>query len=180
LKTRRLVIAFVSLLLTVCGAIATVSPASAASSRHTIGAHTDDLGSFGGQLIDENSGQCLGISGASKTEGAAAIQWNCDNFPDQTWIVEPAYDTADGSYNIINQNSAMCLGISGASETEGATAIQWPCDGFTDQDWFETNNGQFIDENSGQCLGILNASTKEGVNALQWNCDNFPDQSWSN
>lgn len=36
-------------------------------------------------LVNENSGQCLGISGGGTTQGTVAVQWPCNGHPDQRW-----------------------------------------------------------------------------------------------
>jgi Ricin-type beta-trefoil lectin domain len=37
-------------------------------------------------ILDENSGMCLGISGGSTSRGAYAIQWGCNGHADQAWF----------------------------------------------------------------------------------------------
>lgn len=36
-------------------------------------------------VVDWNSGMCLGITGGSTTVGAYAVQWGCNTSPDQEW-----------------------------------------------------------------------------------------------
>lgn len=36
-------------------------------------------------IVDDNSGLCLGISGGSLTAGALAVQWTCNGNADQSW-----------------------------------------------------------------------------------------------
>jgi hypothetical protein len=37
-------------------------------------------------IVDRNSGQCLGITGGSAAVGAQAVQWPCNGNPDQEWF----------------------------------------------------------------------------------------------
>jgi Ricin-type beta-trefoil lectin domain len=86
------------------------------------------------QIINVNSGKCMGVSGGSLSAGATIVQWTCDGSLNQYWRL----GGPDGAYaydTLINDNSGMCVGISGNSTSEGAKLVQWACDGNYDKQW---------------------------------------------
>ncbi|GAA0445057.1 RICIN domain-containing protein [Streptomyces stramineus] len=78
-----------------------------------------------------NSGQCLAVPGASKTEGTQVIQWPCGTWADHYWGI----DYTSGGKRLVNWNSGQCLAIPGASRAQGEKAIQWPCGTWADHYW---------------------------------------------
>ncbi|ONI75051.1 hypothetical protein ALI144C_40510 [Actinosynnema sp. ALI-1.44] len=127
---------------------------------------------------NSNSGKCLAIGGASKDDGAKAIQWACMGIPDQRWYLR---HMGSGLYAFINQNSGKCLAIGGSSTGEGAHAIQWTCLAITDQRWFAsvTSTGwEFVNQGSGKALAIAGASKDDGAQAIQWTRLGTPEQRW--
>ena len=68
----------------IAGRIAALSAGLAmAGSAALIGAPA--ASAAGNQIHNWNSGQCLGIYGASTSWGAQAIQWGCNGKADQSW-----------------------------------------------------------------------------------------------
>lgn len=131
------------------------------------------------QIVNKNSGLNLGVSGASTTSGAAAVQQSADSSANQQWQLEPA---ENGYYKIVNRNSGLVLGISGASTTAGATALQWGDTLTQDHLWSVVDAGggysKLVNKNSGLLLGIQNASTAAGATALQWSDNGTADHLW--
>ncbi|HEY8984798.1 MAG TPA: RICIN domain-containing protein [Streptomyces sp.] len=84
-------------------------------------------------VVNYNSGQCLGVPGASTTAGTQVIQWPCGTWADHYWAF--AIDTSNNKLHIINYNSGQCLAVPGASTSDGAQVIQWPCGTWADHYW---------------------------------------------
>src|SRR3954452_11378181 len=61
------------------------------------------------KIVNQNSGLVLGISNASQTAGAAALQWTDTGAADHLWHFLP---NSSGVYKIGNSNSGEILGIS--------------------------------------------------------------------
>ena len=130
-----------------------------------------------------NSKYCLGITGGD--DNAAAIQWNCNKAPDQTWH-RGNEDGTSGYYQIIN-GDGECLGVYQISTTEGALVVGWQCLGTTHPDqywaWDEssTDPGYYylVDYNSGQVVGVLDNSKALGASIVQWPNQHTPNnQLW--
>ncbi|MFG3285186.1 RICIN domain-containing protein [Streptomyces sp. NPDC048111] len=74
--------------------------------------------------------KCLGV-GSSGSNGAPAIQWDCNGSSDEHWdIVERSYNP--NLKEIKNRYSGKCLGVGGQTGN-GATIIQWDCNGADDE-----------------------------------------------
>lgn len=131
------------------------------------------------KLVNQHSGLVLGISNASQTAGAAAVQWSDNGTTDHLWHFIP---NGGGYYKIENVNSGEILGINGGSKTAGATALQWGDNGTTDHLWqfVAASNGYYkiVNQNSGLVLGIASASTSAGAGALQWSDTGASDHLW--
>lgn len=131
------------------------------------------------KLVNQHSGLVLGISSASQTAGAAAVQWTDNGTSDHLWHFIP---NGSGYYKIENVNSGEILGINGGSKTAGATALQWGDNGTADHLWqfVDAGNGydKIVNQNSGLVLGIANASTSTGAGALQWTDTGSSDHLW--
>jgi len=122
------------------------------------------------------NGLCLGVSGASLTEGAEVVQWTCNGGPDQSWV--PVTVIKKAVFKFRNLNSNMCLGVEGGSTAKGANVVQWPCIDHTDQDW-DTIGTDLVNNPTAFCLGITSAETFPGARAITWTCTNGADQTWS-
>lgn len=131
------------------------------------------------KIINQNSGLVLGISGASKTGGAVALQWTDNGTADHLWHFIP---DGGGNYKIENINSREVLGISGGVKTAGTDALQWADNGTNDHLWqfVSAGNGYYkiVNQNSGLVLGINGASKAAGAVALQWTDNGTADHLW--
>jgi hypothetical protein len=131
------------------------------------------------KIVNKNSGLVLGISNASTTVGADALQWSDNGTADHLWRF---VDAGSGYVKIVNKNSSLVLGISNASTTAGALALQWSDSGGADHLWQIVDAGggyvKIVNKNSGLLLGITNASTAAGALALQWSDNGTSDHLW--
>jgi hypothetical protein len=130
------------------------------------------------KLFNVNSSLLLGVSAASTSAGAAALQWTDNGTRDHLWSLTAA---GTGVYRIVNQNSGLVLGVTGT--TAGAAVTQQANTGSTSQLWqpIAMGGGQFKvrNVNSGLLLGIANASTAAGATALQWTDNGTADHLWT-
>lgn len=82
-------------------------------------------------MFNANSGKCLTVQNASVSNGAAAVQYTCDNvapFNERWEFVDLGTHPADHWYHIRNAHSGLCLTIHGASTANGAFGVQYTCD----------------------------------------------------
>jgi hypothetical protein len=82
-------------------------------------------------IINDHSGLCVAVPGASTTPGTQVNQFPCGGFGDHYWHVE----NRGATVNIINFNSRQCLSVPGARTDETAPVNQFPCGDFPDQFW---------------------------------------------
>lgn len=84
-------------------------------------------------MVNEYSGKCLDISGASTADGAAVIQYTCSGATNQQFTLNPV--TALGSskdYQLVAVHSGKCVDVSNISTAPGARIHQWTCDPASD------------------------------------------------
>ncbi|HVU68612.1 MAG TPA: RICIN domain-containing protein, partial [Ktedonobacteraceae bacterium] len=131
------------------------------------------------KLVNKNSGLLLGITNASTSAGAQALQWSDNGTADHLWQI---VDAGGGYVKIVNKNSGLLLGITNASTSAGAIALQWSDNGTADHLWRIVDAGggyvKLVNKNSGLLLGITNASTSAGALALQWSDNGTADHLW--
>ena len=131
------------------------------------------------RLQNVNSGLVLGVSGASTSSGAAALQWSNNGTRDHLWDL---VGDGNGAYKIVDENSGLVLGVAGASTSSGAAVEQLTDDGDTGELWNADSVGggeyKLVNEKSGLVLGINGASTSAGATALQWTDNGTSDHLW--
>lgn len=137
-----------------------------------------------GNLVVQESGFCLDVTGISAAAGAIVQQWPCWNGPNQQWEFTP---TPDGHYTIQSRQTGLLLTVANASTANGAQMIMQP-----NQGWFEPPANQMwsvsapnaygqrsiISANSDSCLDDTGFSTKPGTPVQQWTCWGGPTQKW--
>ncbi|HLL67926.1 MAG TPA: RICIN domain-containing protein [Micromonosporaceae bacterium] len=84
-------------------------------------------------IVNENSGQCLTVGGASTTAGAPVVQSTCvPGAAQQNWTFTT---TSAGVSTVRSVLSGQCLDVFGRSLLDGAVIDQWPCHGGANQQW---------------------------------------------
>lgn len=139
------------------------------------------------ELINANSGMCMGVLGGVMQEGQPIVQWPCENHPDQYW----SYMQQDGTYVITNlANPSYCLSISGPNE--GWQLVIVDCEGYpniyeywTDSSFVESNGAWMhvlTNNGSGYVAAVDSARTDQGASVLQWvnqvSGTSHPEQQW--
>ena len=125
------------------------------------------------QLVDQNSGDCLDISGGSTSNGASLVIWPCKSSGQSNQ--EFSFNPVSGGYGeLTNQNSNKSLAVLSASTSQGAQVIQYTTNGTSNSLWLPVSLGngqwQFKNQNSGLCLDVTGASTQQGTKLQQWGC----------
>ena len=131
------------------------------------------------KLENVNSKLVLGISGASQTAGADAVQWADNGTTDHLWHFVPR---GNNEYNIENMLTHQVLGVSGASTADGAQIVQWADSGTSDHLWevISGSAGYYIKNvNSGLYLEVANAGTSDTAKIDQWSNTGCTCQEWT-
>jgi GH43 family beta-xylosidase len=138
---------------------------------------TDVLGA-GYQVVNRNSGLCLGAASSSTSDGANVQQQGCTGSANQ-WVLDP---TADGYYRLVNENSAKALDVENCGTGTGANIRQWAWVNNSCQQWqvTPTTDGWFrlTNRNSGNVLEVANCGTGSGANVQQWTWQDNNCQQW--
>ncbi len=134
------------------------------------------------QVIAQNSGKCLDVTGISTKAGAPLQQWTCLGGLNQQWTFLPQ---SDGSYEIQSLNSSMGLNVNGNSSANGANVVQWPLQQTSNMDWKlvpakAAGTYQIQVKSTGDCLDVRGgvAATGNGVQIQQWPCTGNTNQAW--
>jgi len=129
-------------------------------------------------FVAVHSGKCMDVSGGSRENGAAIIQWDCHGGDNQQWNLVPV-----GSYyKLIARHSGKCLDVSGGSYDSGANIIQWDCHGGDNQLWRLEPTGSYyrlVAKHSGKCLDVSGGSYDNGARLIQWDCHGSNNQLWA-
>lgn len=139
---------------------------------------TADVQGAAYQVVNRNSGWCLGVAGSSASDGANVQQQGCTGAANQ-WVLDP---TADGYYRLVNANSNKVLEVANCGTGTGANVTQWAWLNNRCQQWqvTPTMDGWFrlTNRNSGQVLEAANCGTGSGTNVQQAGWQNTSCQQW--
>lgn len=171
-------------------AVGIASPAAAApsepeSTEHSLAAVPDWV-----IVRNDNSDKVIAIQGASKSPGAAAIQWPFVNNADSNDVmglefvgnllrIKPGHTFSNDG----NVHNDQCLAVAGASFALGAKIIQHTCtyDSVNNDVWQlrSTSNGyEFYNVNSHLCIVVSGASMSNGAALIQHNCNGTANSRW--
>jgi hypothetical protein len=125
------------------------------------------------QLVVQNSGLCVDVSGGSVSNGAPIIQWTCKSSGQANQ--EFQFNPVSGGYGELqNENSGSDIVVQGASTSAGAPVIQYTQNGTSNGLWLpiQLSDGtwQFKNQHSGLCLDMTSNSTSTGTQFEQWSC----------
>lgn len=127
------------------------------------------------KIVNEHSGLCLGISGASTQSAAHAVQQLCANVTYQNWVARNVEISGNYTYyKFINVNSGLYLGVAGSSTADNADVDQFTySSGYHQQWWVSAYAGHtyLVNRNSGKCLEVQGDSTAAQALAKQLTCD---------
>lgn len=122
--------------------------------------------------VTKNSSQCIDVSGAAMTDGAAIIQWGCSAGADnQQWILVAHPNAA---YSLVSKSSGKCLDVTSFSTADGAPIQQYSCTAGPNQLFTVTTESdgyhRLVAKHSNKCLGIAAASATAGAKLEQSAC----------
>ncbi|MET9736400.1 RICIN domain-containing protein [Streptomyces sp. NPDC006458] len=129
-------------------------------------------------LTAVHSGKCADVADRATGDGAALIQWSCQNTVNQQFWLK---SVASGRVQIISRFSGKCLDVAGASTANGARVVQNRCDGSTHQQWtVKASSGrvELAARHSGKCLDVTDQSQGDGAALEQWTCNGGDNQKW--
>lgn len=116
-------------------------------------------------LVNRATGLALDVSGASTSDGAAAITWTAHGNPNQRWIA-----TTTGTHTrLTSRHSGKVLEVPGASTADGAACVHWGHNGGNNQQWTLQSTGdghhRLINRHSGNAADL--AGTGNGSAVVQ-------------
>ncbi|MEV0155111.1 endo-1,4-beta-xylanase [Micromonospora sp. NPDC050686] len=122
----------------------------------------------GNRLRNEASGRCLDVNGASSTNGAQMIIWDCHTGANQQF-------TENGR---ALQVMGRCLDV--PNNAAAGTRVQiWDCHGGVNQQWVFNSNATISNAQTGLCLDVNGASTANGSAVIVWSCHGGANQRWA-
>jgi len=127
-------------------------------------------------IVNDATGYCLDVTGASSTEGVQLDAWTCNAGSNQNWTM-----SAEGNgYYVTSQLDGQVMDDSGQSTTSGGKIIQWDPNGGTNQEWTFTSNGSgfYTIKNVDSGLCLQPASTTDGALMEQITCGSSTGQLW--
>ncbi|SEU24491.1 glycoside hydrolase family 97 catalytic domain-containing protein [Stigmatella erecta] len=132
------------------------------------------------KIINRQSGKALAVQNASRSDGAAVIQWAyVDSTTNDEWRL---VDAGGGYYGLLNRNSGRTLDVYDASAAAGAKLIQYTSRGSANQQWQLTDVGggyvRIVSRHSGMVLDVESASLADGANVIQWPWSGDANQQW--
>jgi alpha-galactosidase len=122
-------------------------------------------------LRGAGSGKCLDVNGASQANGTAAIIWDCNGQPNQTW-------TSNGAQELRVYGS-KCLDVYDQGSANGTAVIVWECNGQANQRWRLNGDGSITAAGANRCLDVPNNATASGTAVEIWDCNGGAGQRWS-
>ena len=134
------------------------------------------------QLVEQQAGQCLAVTGASLTQGAQVVQTSCATADRQLWSLV----AQSGSYALKAKHSGQCLDVTAASQADAAPLIQWPCTAQPNQT-FQFERRLFappsalsiVGAQSGQCVNVDGGFATAGTAAIHWPCAGPGNDTWT-
>jgi hypothetical protein len=132
--------------------------------------------------VTKSSSQCLDVSGAEVTNGAAIIQWGCRATADnQKWILVAHPNSV---YSLVSKSSGKCIDVPSYSTADGTKIQQYSCNAGPNQLFTITTESdgyhRLVAKHSNKCLSITSASTAAGARLEQSTCiAGATHQRWS-
>ncbi len=118
--------------------------------------------------------QALEVYAFGTDNGVNVDQWEYWGGATQSWVLEPAVKTYEGTYYIKNVNSGLYLDVANGSTENGANVQQWEYNGCQAQQFKIESSGDgyyyILTGASGytKCVDIYNGSSADATNVVQW------------
>ncbi len=117
------------------------------------------------------SGRCLDVDGASQTNGAQTLIWDCHGGVNQQWT-----STSAGELRVYGNK---CLDVNGAGTADGSSVIIWDCNGQNNQKWRLNSDGTITAVGANKCLDVSGYGTANGSKVHIWSCHGGTNQQWT-
>jgi mannosyl-oligosaccharide alpha-1,2-mannosidase len=128
------------------------------------------------RLVNRATGRALDVSGASTSDGAAAIAWTVNSGANQHWIAA----TTDGYTRLTSLHSGRVLEVPQSSTANGTGLVQWGHNGTNTQQWTLQSTGdgyhRLVNRNSGKAADL--AGTGNGAAVVQQSPSTSTTQHW--
>ncbi|WP_405434552.1 glycoside hydrolase family 27 protein [Micromonospora sp. NBC_00617] len=118
-----------------------------------------------------SAGRCLDVNGASQTNGASAIIWDCHGQANQSWTSTNVQE--------LRVYGGKCLDVNNGGTANGTSVIIWDCHGQANQQWRFNADGSITAVASGRCLDLVGNGTANGTRTQIWDCNGAASQRWS-
>lgn len=133
--------------------------------------------------------RCLAIQAANTAPAQPVFQYNCLNYYDQKWALEPVGAYGDYRYRIKNLYNGKCLSVQEANPDPSKPAFGYACHDVDDQLWevtdWGTSSGVYLYstlKNSAfreMCLAVQASNDTNGAPAFVTTCNwAYNDQKW--
>jgi len=193
---KRLMIASIMAIGLPMGLTATASAATAQATASAItapgtSAAAIHLAALQGYLYDGESialqnvysHSCLDDYGFSLAAGDPVVQYHCDGYANQRWIIR--YNPGFASFHLVNYYSGLCLDDYAFSTEDGNAIRQYHCDGYANQQWVVEPapnelypNTLFRNVYSSEYLDDYAFSAAPGNVIRQYHYDGYTNQQW--
>ncbi|WP_169945445.1 lectin [Microbispora sp. H11081] len=117
------------------------------------------------------SGRCLDVNGASQTNGAQVLIWDCNGQNNQQWT-----STSAGELRVYGNK---CLDVNGGGTADGSSVIIWDCNGQNNQKWRFNSDGSITAVGANKCLDVTGVGTANGTRVQIWSCNGQSNQRWT-
>ncbi|WP_182909859.1 RICIN domain-containing protein [Microbispora sp. H13382] len=117
------------------------------------------------------SGRCLDVNGASQSNGATVLIWDCNGQNNQKWT-----STSAGELRVYGNK---CLDVNGGGTADGSAVIIWDCNGQNNQKWRLNSDGTITAVGANKCLDVSGNGTANGTKVQIWSCTGQNNQKWT-
>ncbi|TLP64025.1 lectin [Microbispora triticiradicis] len=117
------------------------------------------------------SGRCLDVNGASQTNGATVLIWDCNGQNNQKWTSTSATE--------LRVYGNKCLDVNGGGTADGTAVIIWDCNGQNNQKWRFNSDGTITAVGANKCLDVAGSGTANGTKVQIWSCTGASNQKWT-
>ncbi|WP_341718111.1 ricin-type beta-trefoil lectin domain protein [Micromonospora sp. FIMYZ51] len=119
------------------------------------------------EIVGVQSGRCLDVPNASRSNGTRVQLYDCNKQTNQSWTY-----TANKQLRVYGD---MCLDAGGSGN--GAAVQIYSCHGQTNQQWNVNSNGTISGVQSGRCLDVW--STANGAQVQLYDCHGQTNQRFN-
>ncbi|WP_226646808.1 PA14 domain-containing protein [Microbulbifer variabilis] len=128
-------------------------------------------------IVNAASDRCADVTGASNSNGADIIQWDCHGNNNQRWQVT---QVSDGLYTLTVLHSNKLMTVEAANDAEGANVYQWEAIDDNSQRFYleHQGNGSYRIRPAHSNLCIETASIANRESLYQGACDASDGEYW--